>query len=260
GSAVERLVLSITDSNGKMFPMRKLLEQLWEKFNSLPKDQLASSAATLFAKEAMARAFSLIIASDEDSLQVTRAIDSSTGASKRMADTMESGLGGKLRTLRSQLEELALTIYDRIEPALKIIVSAFSKVVTWVTKLPTSIQLAVVGFGLFVAVLGPLVFMFGLFISVMGNAMTVLGPLLINVNKASGLFAFLRTKIASLVKLFPILGVSISSLTLPITLIVGALVGIGIAFYQAYKRSETFRNIVNQAISGVANAFKAAKL
>ncbi|NHL82419.1 phage tail tape measure protein, partial [Staphylococcus aureus] len=128
----------------------------------------------------------------------------------RMADTMESGLGGKLRTLRSQLEELALTIYDRIEPALKIIVSAFSKVVTWVTKLPTSIQLAVVGFGLFVAVLGPLVFMFGLFISVMGNAMTVLGPLLINVNKAGGLFAFLRTKIASLVKLFPILGVSIS--------------------------------------------------
>ena len=107
-----------------------------------------------------------------------------------MADTMESGLGGKLRTLRSQLEELALTIYDRIEPALKIIVSAFSKVVTWVTKLPTSIQLAVVGFGLFVAVLGPFSFMFGLFISVMGNAMTVLGPLLINVNKASGLFAF----------------------------------------------------------------------
>ncbi len=53
---------------------------------------------------------------------------------------------------------------------------------------------------------------------------------------------------------------SISSLTLPITLIVGALVGIGIAFYQAYKRSTTFRNIVNQAFSGVANAFKAAKL
>ncbi|UIF31100.1 hypothetical protein KP714_10525 [Staphylococcus aureus] len=48
--------------------------------------------------------------------------------------------------------------------------------------------------------------------------MTVLGPLLINVNKAGGIFAFLRTKIASLVKLFPILGMSISSLTLPITL------------------------------------------
>ncbi len=168
-----------------------------------------------------------------------------------MADTMESGLGGKLRTLRSQLEEKALTIiHYRIEPALKIIVSAFSKVVTWVTKLPTSIQLAVVGFGLFAAVLGPLVFMFGLFISVMGNAMTVLGPLLINVNKAGGIFAFLRTKIASLVKLFPILAVYLL-VTLPITLIVGALVGIGIAFYQAYKRSETFRNIVNQAISVV---------
>ncbi|HGO2719008.1 TPA: phage tail tape measure protein [Staphylococcus aureus] len=260
GNEMERLGISITDSNGKMIPMRKLLDQLREKFKHLSKDQQASSAATIFGKEAMSGALAIINASDEDYQKLTKSIDSSTGASKRMADTMESGLGGKLRTLRSQLEELALTIYDRIEPALKIIVSAFSKVVTWVTKLPTSIQLAVVGFGLFAAVLGPLVFMFGLFISVMGNAMTVLGPLLINVNKAGGIFAFLRTKIASLVKLFPILGVSISSLTLPITLIVGALVGIGIAFYQAYKRSETFRIIVNQAISDVANAFKAAKL
>ncbi|WP_279526465.1 phage tail tape measure protein [Staphylococcus aureus] len=260
GNEMERLGISTTDSNGKMIPMRKLLDQLREKFKHLSKDQQASSAATIFGKEAMSGALAIINASDEDYQKLTKSIDSSTGASKRMADTMESGLGGKLRTLRSQLEELALTIYDRIEPALKIIVSAFSKVVTWVTKLPTSIQLAIVGFGLFAAVLGPLVFMFGLFISVMGNAMTVLGPLLINVNKAGGVFAFLRTKIVSLVKLFPILGVSISSLTLPITLIVGALVGIGIAFYQAYKRSETFRNIVNQAISGVANAFKAAKL
>ncbi|NGW44537.1 phage tail tape measure protein [Staphylococcus aureus] len=260
GNEMERLGISITDSNGKMIPMRKLLDQLREKFKHLSKDQQASSAATIFGKEAMSGALAIINASDEDYQKLTKSIDSSSGASKRMAETMESGLGGKLRTLRSQLEELALTIYDRIEPALKIMVSAFSKVVTWVTKLPTSIQLAIVGFGLFAAVLGPLVFMFGLFISVMGNAMTVLGPLLINVNKAGGIFAFLRTKIASLVKLFPILGVSISSLTLPITLIIGALVGIGIAFYQAYKRSETFRNIVNQAISGVANAFKAAKL
>ncbi|HDD6806256.1 TPA: phage tail tape measure protein, partial [Staphylococcus aureus] len=260
GNEMERLGISITDSNGEMIPMRKLLDQLREKFKHLSKDQQASSAATIFGKEAMSGALAIINASDEDYQKLTKSIDSSSGASKRMAETMESGLGGKLRTLRSQLEELALTIYDRIEPALQIIVSAFSKVVTWVTKLPTSIQLAIVGFGLFAAVLGPLVFMFGLFISVMGNAMTVLGPLLINVNKAVGIFAFLRTKIASLVKLFPILGMSISSLTLPITLIIGALVGIGIAFYQAYKRSETFRNIVNQAISGVANAFKAAKL
>ncbi|HDP5859674.1 TPA: phage tail tape measure protein [Staphylococcus aureus] len=260
GNEMERLGISITDSNGKMIPMRKLLGQLREKFKDLSKDQQASSAATIFGKEAMSGALAIINASDEDYQKLTKSIDSSTGASKRMADTMESGLGGKLRTLRSQFEELALTIYDRIEPALKIIVSAFSKVVTWITKLPASIQLAIVGFGLFVAVLGPLIFMFGLFVSVIGNAMAVLGPLLINAKKAGGIFAFLRTKIASLVKLFPILGVSISSLTLPITLIVGALVGIGIAFYQAYKRSETFRNIVNQAISGVANAFKAAKL
>ena len=95
GNEMERLGISITDSNGKMIPMRKLLDQLREKFKHLSKDQQASSAATIFGKEAMSGALAIINASDEDYQKLTKSIDSSTGASKRMADTMESGLGGK---------------------------------------------------------------------------------------------------------------------------------------------------------------------
>ena len=46
--------------------MRKLLDQLREKFKHLSKDQQASSAATIFGKEAMSGALAIINASDED--------------------------------------------------------------------------------------------------------------------------------------------------------------------------------------------------
>lgn len=74
GNEMERLGISITDSNGKMIPMRKLLDQLREKFKHLSKDQQASSAATIFGKEAMSGALAIINASDEDYQKLTKSI------------------------------------------------------------------------------------------------------------------------------------------------------------------------------------------
>ncbi len=72
GNEMERLGISITDSNGKMIPMRKLLDQLREKFKHLSKDQQASSAATIFGKEAMSGALAIINASDEEFSKVNQ--------------------------------------------------------------------------------------------------------------------------------------------------------------------------------------------
>ncbi len=48
-----------------------------QKFKHLSKDQQASSAATIFGKEAMSGALAIINASDEDYQKLTRSIDSS---------------------------------------------------------------------------------------------------------------------------------------------------------------------------------------
>ena len=63
---MEELGISITDSNGKMLPMRDVMGQLRDKFKGLSKDQQASAAATIFGKEAMSGALAVINASDED--------------------------------------------------------------------------------------------------------------------------------------------------------------------------------------------------
>lgn len=48
-----------------------------------------------------------------------------------------------------------------------------------------------------------------------------------------------------------------SLLTNPVFLITAAIVALGVAFVVAYKKSETFRNIVNGALAAVANAARA---
>lgn len=52
------------------------------------------------------------------------------------------------------------------------------------------------------------------------------------------------------------LGSAASFMLGPWGLVIGAIVGIGAALVVAYKKSETFRNIVNAAIDTVVNAFK----
>ena len=79
---MDKLGISITDSNGEMLPMRDVLDQLRGKMGGLSKDQQAAAASTIFGKEAMSGALAVINASDEDYKKLTKSIDGSKGASK----------------------------------------------------------------------------------------------------------------------------------------------------------------------------------
>lgn len=168
---MEELGITITDSNGEMLPMRDVLDQLREKFSGLSKDQQASAAATIFGKEAMSGALAVINASESDYTKLSKAIDKSEGSATAMSKTMESGLGGSLRELRSAAEELGLSIFESVQPALKGMVSGLKNTVDYLNGLPKGAKLAAVGFGVITAAIGPLLLGTGLLIRGIGSAM-----------------------------------------------------------------------------------------
>ena len=257
---MDELGISITDSNGEMLPMRDVIDQLRGKMSGLSKDQQAAAAATIFGKESMSGALAIVNASDEDYQKLTKSIDGSKGASKRMAKEMEGGIGGSLRKMKSAIESLAISIGDVLAPFIRKLADGIASIATKLTNMHGWVQGTIVAFGVLVAAIGPVLFVLGAFISVMGSAMTTLGPLLIGISKAGGLMAFLSGKVATAVRMFPALGTAISFAGGPLLWIVGGLTALGIGFTVAYKKSETFRNIVNKAVSGVMNTFKAAKI
>lgn len=182
---MDKLGISITDSNGEMLPMRDVMDQLRNKMGGLSKDQQAAAASTIFGKEAMSGALAVINASDEDYKKLTKSIDGSNGASKRMAKEMEGGIGGAMRKMKSAIESLAISLGDALAPMLY-------KVATWVTKLankfsnlPTGVQKTIAVVGLLAAAIGPLLMVFGVMASTIGTAITVLGSLMTSMRTLS---------------------------------------------------------------------------
>ncbi|MTV20873.1 phage tail tape measure protein [Staphylococcus delphini] len=167
---MDELGISITDSNGKMLPMRDVMDQLRDRFKNLSKGQQASAAATIFGKEAMSGALAVINASESDYNKLTKAIDNSEGSAKKMSGTMEKGLGGSLRQLRSASEELALSLFDSIQPALSGMVGGLKNVVGFLNKMPKGAKVAMAGVLGLTAVIGPLSLGIGLLLRAVSSA------------------------------------------------------------------------------------------
>ncbi|MDK7928841.1 phage tail tape measure protein [Staphylococcus hominis] len=253
---MEELGISITDSNGKMLPMRDVMGQLRNKFKGLSKDQQASAAATIFGKEAMSGALAVINASDEDYKKLTKSIDNSTGASKRMSDEMEGGIGGSIRKMKSAIESLAISIGDVLAPHIRKAADFLAMLADKFTNMPGWVKTGVVGLGIFAAALGPLILTTGAFTAALGSIMTTIGPVMTDITKAGGLMNFLGTKAPFAAKGLTLVGGAFKFMLGPVGLAIAAIVAIGTAFVIAYKKSETFRNIVNTVIGPVVNAFK----
>ena len=136
---MDKLGISITDSNGEMLPMRDVMDQLRTKMGGLSKDQQAAAASTIFGKEAMSGALAVINASDEDYKKLTKSIDGSKGASKRMAKEMEGGIGGAMRKMKSAIESLAISLGDALAPMLY-------KAAKWITSLANKFLIYLLAF------------------------------------------------------------------------------------------------------------------
>ncbi|UXR29830.1 phage tail tape measure protein [Staphylococcus simulans] len=253
---MEELGISITDSNGKMLPMRDVMDQLRGKFKGLSKDQQASAAATIFGKEAMSGALAVINASDEDYKKLTKSIDNSTGAAKRMSDEMEGGIGGSIRKMKSALESLAISIGDVLAPHIKRAAETLGNLAKKLSDSPSWVKTAIVSVGLFAAALGPAILVTGMFTSAIGSIMTTLGPVMTGIAKAGGVMNFLGTKAPFAAKGLTLVGGAFKFMLGPVGLAIAAIVAIGTAFVIAYKKSETFRNIVHSVIDPVMNGLK----
>lgn len=182
---MDKLGISITDSNGEMLPMRDVLDQLRGKMGGLSKDQQAAAASTIFGKEAMSGALAVINASDEDYKKLTKSIDGSKGASKRMAKEMEGGIGGAMRKMKSAIESLAISLGDALAPMLYKAAKWITSLANKFSNLPTGVQKTIAVVGLLAAAIGPLLMVFGVMASTIGTSLTVLGSLMTSMRTLS---------------------------------------------------------------------------
>jgi TP901 family phage tail tape measure protein len=116
--AMEDLGISLTNSDGSMKSLGKVMEDMRGGFAGLTEEQRATYAAMIGGQEAMSGLLAIVTASDDDFRKLTAAIADADRAASEMAETMQNNLQGQLTILKGAAEGLGLAIYEDLQQPL----------------------------------------------------------------------------------------------------------------------------------------------
>ncbi len=124
-NAMNRLGISLTNSDGSMKSLNEVMADLRDGFNGLSEAEAAELASSLAGQEAMSGLLAIVNASDDDFKKLERSIYNCDGAAARMAETMSNNLQGQITILKSGVEGLAISLYENMQaPCMEIVKTA----------------------------------------------------------------------------------------------------------------------------------------
>lgn len=137
--------------NGTLLSMDKIIANVSKATQGMTDLQKRQALATIFGDEAMRGFNTLLSAGATTIVDYQNKMDNATGTAKTMADVMESGLGGSLRTLQSSVEGATITIVQTLLPVFQAMIETATGVAKLYRQYP-EVMLAVTGaLGLLVA-------------------------------------------------------------------------------------------------------------
>lgn len=231
--AMDKLGISLTDNKGNMKSLDEVMMNLRESFKGLSEAEQAKYAATIFGKEAMSGSLAVINASADDYDSLKESIYNSEGAAKKMADTMNDNLQGRLKEMKSALEDVAITVYDNLKPALESLVGIIKSIAEWFQNLSPTMQTTIMIIAAIAAAIGPLLIVFGLLASSIGSIMTLF----------STLTPFLSAA-----------GAAIGAISTPVLIVIGAiaaLIAIGVLLWKNWDTIKAVAAVTWEAIKSI---------
>lgn len=258
--AMDRLGLSLTDSEGNMLSFKQIMDQLrisFSEINMSAEDydkalddldqqladgtltqkkydaeleelnkqafgaegaEKARAAAMLGGTRAMSGLLAIANAAETDYQQLNDAINNSSetfarladgsvvplnealasgaevletynGQAEAMAATMQDNLTGDITVLKSQLQELAISLGDLLMPALREVVGGIQGVVDWLNSLDEGTKETILQVALVAAAVGPVILVIGKIITGISGLITAVGTITNAIGTVTGVLA-----------------------------------------------------------------------
>lgn len=119
---MDKLGLSITNSDGSMRSLNELMVDLRSSFATMSASEKAACASTLAGTEAMSGLLAIVNASDKDFAKMNTAMYNCKDAAKDMADAMTDNLSGDITAMKSAFEGLQISLSESMNDGLRNIV------------------------------------------------------------------------------------------------------------------------------------------
>ena len=110
---LESLGISVTDSSGNIREMNEIFEDLNDKLGGLSESDKMNALSNIFNKQDLAGVNALLSGTGDEMNNLYNELANAEGAALQMSETMESGLAGSVRSLKSAYEGLQITIGEQ---------------------------------------------------------------------------------------------------------------------------------------------------
>ena len=107
------LGISVTDSSGNIREMNEIFEDLDGKLGGLSESDKMNALSNIFNKQDLAAVNALLSGTGDEMNNLYNELANAEGAALQMSETMESGLAGSVRSLKSAYEGLQITIGEQ---------------------------------------------------------------------------------------------------------------------------------------------------
>lgn len=270
-AALDELDAQLADGTLTEKKYEAALEELNLQTFGAEEAEKARAAAMLGGTRAMSGLLAIANATADDYEQLTRAVDGSSdafakledgsivplnealksgqkiiaeyqGQAEAMASVMQDNLKGQLTILKSQLQDLAISVGDLLMPMIREFVSKIQGLVDWLSSLSDEEKKQIMKIAAIVAAVGPALFIIGKIITGIGMLISAMGVI-------TGAIGTLIT--------------AISAIAAPVLIVVGVIAALVAAFIYFYNTNEEFRTKVQEIWEGfkaaVVTAFETVK-
>lgn len=174
GDAFGELTIQTTNTDGSMRSLGEILADCRVAFSQMSESEQAANAEALVGKNAMSGFLAVMNAAPADIEKLNNAITNCDGTAEKMAETMQDNLAGQLTILKSQLEELAISIGEILMPSIRQIVGWIQGLVDWLNGLDEGTKKIIVTIALVAAAVAPVLIVIGKVVGAIGTIMTVI--------------------------------------------------------------------------------------
>ena len=217
---LKELGISATDAYGQMRPLNEIMQDFNTKLSGLTDAQKTEALSKIFNKTDLAAVQGLLSGCGAEWDSLMGAIQNSEGAAETMATTMESGIGGALRSLKSATEGLAISFGGELAPMVKSAAERVTDMTRKFASLSTAEKQNVIKTAAVAAAAGPVLLIAGKIstaISGITGAMSKVGTFLAANGGILGTFSKLGTVISS---------IGASAAAIPVALAATAVIGV----------------------------------
>lgn len=243
GDAFGELTVQTVNTDGSMRNLGDILTDCRAAFAQMSESERAANAEALVGKNAMSGFLAVMNAAPADIEKLNSAINNCDGTAEKMAETMQDNLAGQFTILKSQLEELAISVGEILMPSIRQIVSWIQGLVDWLNGLDEGTKKIIVTIALVAAAVGPVLIIIGKVVGAIGTIMTVVPQIAAAI---SGVIAFVSGTVV------PALGAVVAAIGW-IPLAIAAVIAIIVLLW---NKCDWFR----EAVIAVWEAIKSATI